>query len=178
MAADSHQPDTARSECHPALKAGLIRRLAEHFHRHNLHLVAAESCTGGWIGKLCSDVSGSSRWFEASIVTYSNQSKRTLLGVRADILSDCGAVSEETVLAMADGALKRVASANISVAVSGVAGPGGGTTGTPIGTVWIAWRCRGCKPMARCFHFLGNRDAVRFGATHAALSGLSDSRLL
>ncbi len=173
MLADRYRTDTVDSEHYLGLKTGLVR-LARYFCRHKLHLVAAESCTGGWIGKLCSDIAGSSRWFEASIVTYSNQSKCALLGVAADTLSDYGAVSKEVVLAMANGALERVASANISVAISGVAGPDGGTVQTPTGTVWIAWQRRGHEPASRRFHFHGTRDAVRFNATCAALSGLSD----
>ena len=177
MAANRYPPDTGNKARRRELEADLIR-LGEQFRKHGLLLVAAESCTGGWIGKLCSDITGSSRWFEASIVAYSNRSKHDLLGVATDTLSDCGAVSKEVVLAMADGALERVASANISVAVSGIAGPGGGTPRTPVGTVWVAWRRRGHESVSRRFHFQGDRDAVRFGAARAALSGLSDPRLL
>ncbi len=149
-----------------------LSRLIQWLEARRLRLAAAESCTGGWVGKLCSDRPGSSAWFEASLVTYGNDAKRALLGVGAGTLSRCGAVSEEVVLEMTAGVLERVPAADVAVAVSGVAGPSGGTPDKPAGTVWIAWCRRGEAPAARCFHFAGGRDAVRFAAAQAALTGL------
>ncbi len=151
-----------------------LSRLAEWLETRGLRLAAAESCTGGWVGKLCSDCAGSSAWFEASIVTYSDETKQALLGVGADTLFRCGAVSEAVVLEMTAGLLARVAPADVAVAVSGIAGPFGGGAAKPVGTVWIAWRQRGAEPAARRFHFEGGRDAVRFDAARSALAGLLD----
>lgn len=148
--------------------------MAECCRRQGLRLVVAESCTGGWIGKLCSDLAGSSRWFEASIVTYSDAAKSALLGISTDTLLRHGAVSSGVVLEMATGALERVATANVSIAVSGVAGPGSAIGRTlPPGSVWIAWCRRGDMPSARRFHFEGERSDVRFSAARAALAGLT-----
>ncbi len=152
----------------------VLTRLAERLESGGLRLAAAESCTGGWIGKLCSDRAGSSAWFEAAIVTYSNDAKQALLGVDADVLSRHGAVSAEVVSAMAAGTLERVALADVAVAVSGIAGPAGGLADKPVGTVWIAWCRRDAAPVARRFHFAGGRDAVRLAAAHSALAGLLD----
>lgn len=136
-----------------------------------LRLVAAESCTGGWIAKLITDVAGSSDWFERGFVTYSNEAKMELLGVAASLIHAHGAVSESTVLAMAEGALRH-SQGDLSVAVSGVAGPGGGTPAKPVGTVWLAWARRGGESRARRFQFDGDRDAVRRQAVAAALAGV------
>jgi nicotinamide-nucleotide amidase len=134
-------------------------------------LMTAESCTGGWIAKICTDLPGSSGWFEQGFVTYSNRAKETMLGVSAETLSEHGAVSEAVVLEMAAGALEH-GNGNLAVAISGIAGPGGGTHFKPLGTVWIAWQQKGSAATARRFHFDGDRAAVRFQAVEAALEGL------
>lgn len=135
-------------------------------------LATAESCTGGWLAKAMTDVPGSSRWFERGIVTYSNIAKMELLGVEASVLNREGAVSEATVRAMAQGVLAR-SHAQFAVAISGIAGPDGGTPEKPVGTVWLAWATS--QPPAtvtRLLHLDGDRDAVRRAAVIAALEGI------
>ena len=134
-------------------------------------LVTAESCTGGWIAKTVTDVAGSSDWFDCGLAAYSYEAKQRLLGVRAETLEHFGAVSRETVLEMVSGALVHSGS-TIAVAVTGIAGPGGGTDDKPVGTVWIAWKRRGGYPQAELFHFDGDREAVRRQTVAAALRGL------
>ena len=108
-------------------------KLGRALHVRGWRLAAAESCTGGWIAKVLTDVAGSSQWFDGGVVAYSNAAKTALLGVSSDVLAAHGAVSEETVRAMAEGARSRF-SADLAVAVSGIAGPGGGTADKPVGT--------------------------------------------
>ncbi len=133
-------------------------------------LATAESCTGGWVAKVLTDQAGSSAWFAGGIVSYSNAAKMRLLGVRAGTLEQHGAVSEATVLEMAAGALRSF-EAHYAVAVSGIAGPDGGTREKPVGTVWIGWAGPdGAR--ARRFVFPGKREAVRWEAVQAALAGL------
>lgn len=134
-------------------------------------LVTAESCTGGWIAKTVTDVAGSSDWFDCGLAAYSYEAKQRLLGVRAETLEHFGAVSRETVVEMVSGALVHSGS-TIAVAVTGIAGPGGGTDDKPVGTVWIAWKRRGGYPQAELFHFDGDREAVRRQTVAAALRGL------
>lgn len=136
-------------------------------------MVTAESCSGGWIAKILTDVAGSSEWFEAGMVAYSYEAKQGLLGVRPETLMRHGAVSEETALEMVSGALIH-SGATLAVAVTGIAGPGGGTPEKPVGTVWIAWKRRGGYPRARRFHFDGDREAVRRQTVEAALDGLAE----
>lgn len=136
-------------------------------------LVTAESCTGGWIAKTVTDVSGSSGWFDCGIVAYSYEAKQGLLGVRPETLIRHGAVSEETVLEMVSGALIH-SGAGVGVAVTGIAGPSGGTADKPVGTVWIAWKRRGGYPVMKQFRFDGDRDDVRRQTVAAALSGLGE----
>lgn len=138
--------------------------------RH-LMLATAESCTGGWIAKMITDIPGCSSWFDCGIAAYSYEAKQALLGVRPETLTDHGAVSRETVLEMVSGALV-TSGASIAVAVTGIAGPTGGLPGKPIGTVWIGWKRRGGYPKAELFHFDGDRDAVRRQTVAAALRGL------
>jgi nicotinamide-nucleotide amidase len=140
--------------------------------QRKLTLVTAESCTGGWIAKTLTDLPGSSAWFDAGVVTYSYEAKEALLGVNPRTLEHAGAVSEETVLEMVSGALARFG-AGVAVAVTGIAGPSGGTPGKPVGTVWIGWKRRGGYGHARLFHFPGDREAVRRQTVAAALIGLS-----
>lgn len=134
-------------------------------------LVTAESCTGGWIAKAVTDVPGSSAWFDCGMAAYSYEAKQALLGVRPQTLETHGAVSRETVVEMVSGALVH-SGASVAVAVTGIAGPGGGTEDKPVGTVWIAWKRRGGYPVAELFHFDGDRDAVRRQTVAAALRGL------
>jgi len=133
-------------------------------------LSSAESCTGGWVAKCCTDIAGSSTWFERGVVTYSNQSKQELLNVKADTLEQFGAVSEQIALEMAQGCLTQ-SSANISLSITGIAGPDGGSKEKPIGTVWIAWATN-FSAKATLYHFSGNRDAIRRQAVYTALSGI------
>ena len=147
-------------------------------------LTTAESCTGGWAAKLMTDMAGSSAWFERGFVTYTNISKQELLGVDAQILQDNGAVSEAVVRSMAQGALER-SQAKISLAVSGVAGPGGGSDEKPVGTVWFAWgwqqdgqhcgnlACSGACLCSEQKMFIGDRDAIRRQAVAHALTGVT-----
>ena len=149
----------------------LVINLAEALLSKRLIMATAESCTGGWIAQSLTALAGSSRWFDTGFVTYSNDAKHNLLEV-PDSYFDFdgpGAVSEETVLAMAQGAVSK-SRANVAVAVSGVAGPDGGTDEKPVGTVWIAWQWED-KSFARCFHFSGDREAVRYATVVAALEG-------
>jgi len=134
-------------------------------------LATAESCTGGWIAKTVTDVAGSSAWFDCGITAYSYEAKEALLGVRPETLLKHGAVSEETALEMVSGALTH-SGASVAVAVTGIAGPGGGMPDKPVGTVWIAWKRRGHYPTMKCFHFDGDRDDVRRATVAKALEGL------
>ncbi|HET7608939.1 MAG TPA: CinA family protein [Gammaproteobacteria bacterium] len=124
-----------------------------------LRVATAESCTGGWIAKALTDVAGSSQWFEGGVVAYSNAAKISLLGVASGVLAANGAVSEETVRAMAEGARSRFA-ADFAVAVSGIAGPDGGSADKPVGTVHFAWAAPGGTTAARRI-FAGDRETVR-----------------
>jgi nicotinamide-nucleotide amidase len=154
--------------------AELGRRLGERLAAAGHRIATAESCTGGWIAKALTDVPGSSRWFGTGIVCYGNDAKTALLGVTVADLSHHGAVSEAVVRAMARGVLER-ATAEVSVAVSGIAGPDGGTPAKPVGTVWLAWATRasdGVRVTSRLHHFGGDREAVRRQAVAAALSGV------
>ncbi len=150
----------------------MVEVLAVRLQASRKMLACAESCTGGWIAKVLTDMPGSSAWFDRGFVTYSNLAKQEMLGVSRQTLDDCGAVSRETVLEMARGALAHSA-ADYSVAVSGIAGPGGGSPDKPVGTVWIAWAGEGFAE-AVCEHFQGDREAVRAATVRTALQGLLD----
>ncbi|HCK81263.1 MAG TPA: nicotinamide-nucleotide amidase [Candidatus Competibacter sp.] len=140
----------------------------------NARLATAESCTGGWIAKVITDVPGSSGWFDRGFVSYSNAAKIDLLGVRESTLARHGAVSAETVAEMAVGALQR-SLATVAVAVSGIAGPDGGTPDKPVGTVYLAWASAdGSPPRIERRHFSGDRDAVRRQTVAVALQGILD----
>lgn len=136
-----------------------------------LRVVTAESCTGGWIGKALTDIAGSSDWVEGGFISYSNRCKQQMLGVDPALLSAHGAVSEPVVKAMAIGALART-DADLSVAVSGVAGPGGGSADKPIGLVWFAWARADDEVRAEAMRFSGDREAIRLQAVAFALQGL------
>lgn len=149
----------------------LAEQVAVETLRHRMMLVTAESCTGGWIAKALTDLPGSSAWFDAGVVTYSYGAKEALLGVNPRTLERTGAVSEETVLEMVSGALARFGT-GIAVAVTGIAGPSGGTPEKPVGTVWIGWKRRGGYAHARLFQFPGDREAIRRQTVAAALIGV------
>jgi nicotinamide-nucleotide amidase len=151
----------------------LVGRVAEALLARGEMLATAESCTGGLIAKLATDLAGSSRWFERGIVSYSNAAKQELLGVPGATIVAHGAVSAATVLAMAEGLLARAPVA-WTVSVSGIAGPDGGTADKPVGMVWIAWAGKSVSPAASRFQFAGDREAVRAAAAAAALRGLLD----
>ena len=140
--------------------------------RVNRHMVCtAESCTGGWIAKMITDIPGCSDWFDCGLAAYSYEAKQALLGVRQETLMQHGAVSRETVLEMVSGALI-TSGATLAVAVTGIAGPTGGTAEKPVGVVWVGWKRRGRYPIAEPFHFLGDREAIRRQTVAAALRGL------
>jgi len=141
-------------------------------HERGLKLVLAESCTGGLLGSRITDVTGSSDYFLGSVVAYAYETKAALLGVSWDTLNTKGAVSRETVLEMARG-VRNVMKADISVAVSGIAGPGGGTAEKPVGTTWIGLVATDGE-LARVFHFSGDREENKVMAVDAALKLLLD----
>jgi len=149
-----------------------VSRLAEALLARGLSMAAAESCTGGWIAKCCTDRAGRSAWFERGFVTYSNAANTDLLDVDPGLLEREGAVSEAVARAMAEGAVRRSA-ADVALAVTGIAGPDGGTPGKPVGTVWFAWADREAVS-AECVRFSGDRDAVRRQSVRHALEGLLD----
>ena len=134
-------------------------------------LAAAESCTGGWVAQAVTSVSGSSDWFERGFVTYSNDAKREMLGVRAETLDRFGAVSEETAREMALGALA-ASRAQLAVAITGVAGPTGGTPAKPVGMVCLAWASQEGAVDTVTKHFIGNREEVRRQSVICALQGV------
>lgn len=136
-------------------------------------LATAESCTGGWVAKVCTDLAGSSGWFERGLVTYSNASKQELLDVSAQTLDQYGAVSEQTVQEMVRGILRH-SHAQWGLAISGIAGPDGGSASKPIGTIWIAWAGPGGWLVKRSYWFDGERDEVRRQAVETALRVLCD----
>ena len=149
----------------------LSQQLGEVLTNSGQVLAVSESCTGGWIAKALTDVPGSSGWFDRGFVTYSNRSKQEMLGVAEETLHDQGAVSEKTVREMAVGTLKH-SGADVSVAVSGIAGPGGGSADKPVGTVWFAWASRKGGVLSQRELFSGDREAVRRQSVEKALSGI------
>lgn len=148
----------------------LAAELGRHLQTLNAHVTTAESCTGGGIAEAITRIAGSSAWFEAGFVTYSNQQKTRQLDVPQALFSQVGAVSREVVEAMVRGAQAH-SDARFAVAVSGVAGPGGGSPEKPVGTVWLAWGV-GDEVTAECRRFPGDRDEVRRQTVIAALEGL------
>ena len=180
-----------------ALVTADVALLGDALRARGWHLATAESCTGGLIAAACTDQAGSSDWFDCGFVSYSNAAKTDLLGVPAALIAEHGAVSQAVALAMASGALARC-NADLAVAVTGVAGPTGGSADKPVGTVWLAWAWRaaradaggaggaggaGCSAVgaahsthtdAVCQHFLGDRAAVRQATVACAVQGLLD----
>jgi nicotinamide-nucleotide amidase len=137
-------------------------------------LVTAESCTGGWVAEAVTMVPGSSEWFERGFITYTDLAKQQMLGVQTATLQAHGAVSEPTVREMVAGALAR-SPGHVALAVSGVAGPSGGTPAKPVGMVCLGWGLRGREPICVTRHFPGDREAVRRLAVMAALEGLIEA---
>ena len=151
--------------------AVLSREVAERLLSAKRRLATAESCTGGWIAKLCTDIAGSSDWFECGFVCYSNAAKTRDLGVPEKLIESEGAVSDAVVRAMAEGAIERT-DANVGIAVSGIAGPSGAVPGKPVGTVWLAWGGAG-RIDAERLQLDGDRTAVRLASVAAALRRLT-----
>jgi nicotinamide-nucleotide amidase len=154
------------------LAAALVEELTE----SGKAVATAESCTGGWVAKAITDVAGSSAVFGYGIVSYSNGAKESIIGVRNQTLEDHGAVSSEVVEEMAKGTL-RLSGADIAVAVSGVAGPAGGTKEKPVGMVWFGWAVRdGANALVdtRCEQFTGDRELVREASVAYALQGVRE----
>lgn len=151
----------------------LARQVGEALRQREARLVTAESCTGGWVAKEVTAIPGSSAWFDMGFVTYSNGAKQALLGVRAETLETQGAVSEATVAEMAAGALAR-SGADLALAISGIAGPGGGSPDKPVGLVCLGWATRDGRLRTVSTHFPGDREAVRVQAVACALQGALD----
>ena len=151
----------------------LAKRVGARLKEKGLLLATAESCTGGWVAQVVTSVSGSSEWFDRGFVTYSNEAKREMIGVRAETLDRHGAVSEETAREMAAGALA-ASRAQIALAITGVAGPTGGTAQKPVGMVCCAWAVRGGAVDATTKHFAGDREAVRRQSVELGLRGVLD----
>lgn len=149
----------------------LAEQLGQILKRREVMLATAESCTGGWVAREITSVPGSSHWFDRGFVTYTNLSKQEMLGVSAETLAQHGAVSEATVREMATGALRH-SQARLAVAISGIAGPGGGTDDKPVGTVCLAWADREGALQSCTEHFEGDREQVREQAVARALRGL------
>ena len=134
-------------------------------------VTTAESCTGGGIAQAITDIAGSSQWFSHGFVTYSNQAKQQLLAVPESLFLEHGAVSQAVAEAMVEGAIN-TANADLGVAVSGVAGPGGGSQEKPVGTVWIAWKLKNNPVKSRCYLFSGNRKNIRNQSVTESLTAL------
>ncbi len=148
----------------------LATELGQMLMQRNWRISTAESCTGGLVSAALTNVDGSSGWFEYGVVSYANQAKEQLLGVKPEVIAQHGAVSEQVVRAMATGA-RNLSESDVAIAVSGVAGPGGGTVLKPVGTIWIGWAVPGDIVHAQDFLFSGDRYAVRQSAVDAALRG-------
>lgn len=149
----------------------LVAELASELQAKSLSIATAESCTGGWLAKCCTDLPGSSNWFDRGFIPYSNQAKKDCLSVTTKTLNHFGAVSEQTALEMAKGALKH-SRANLSVAITGIAGPDGGTLSKPVGTVWFAWATSPQHAEAALHTFSGDREMIRKQAVVTAINGI------
>ncbi len=151
----------------------LIKNIGLYLLRRNEFLVTAESCTGGWIAKSLTDVSGSSQWFDRGFITYSNASKVEMLNVNASVIEKHGAVSEQVAVEMAAGALKNSHS-TYSLSVTGIAGPSGGSVEKPVGMVCFGWGKKGEPIQAETRVFEGNRDEIRYKTVEYVLRGFCD----
>jgi len=152
------------------LLAARVTELAAQLEARHLKLSCAESCTGGWLAKCLTDRPGSSAWFEFGFITYGDNAKQTLLGVHPATLAAHGAVSQQVAQEMASGA-RRVSGADLAVAITGIAGPAGGSADKPVGTVWLAWAGPEGLLGAELREFPGDRAAIRSQAVAAALDG-------
>lgn len=146
----------------------LLELLASRLRENGMRMATAESCTGGWIAKVITDLPGSSDWFECGIVSYSNASKQKLLSVSANTIESYGAVSEQTAREMVQGLFEKT-DADVGVSVSGIAGPGGGSADKPVGMVCFGFARRGGEIHTECLRFSGDREAVRLQSVKAAL---------
>lgn len=158
------------TDCDAEITA-LVRRIAAALAAKSARLAVAESCTGGWIAKALTDVPGSSAWFGFGLVAYSNEAKQSLLGVSAETIAFHGAVSEDVAEQMATGA-RLASAAEITVAVTGIAGPDGGSPEKPVGTVCLAWAGPGVQLLSTRRRFSGDRDSIRRQSVLAALDGV------
>ena len=152
-------------------RLSLVRQLSKLLLAAKVRCAVAESCTGGELAAILTELPGSSSWFECGFITYSNQAKTQMLNVPTALIEQFGAVSEPVITAMVEGALSH-SNASHSVAISGIAGPGGGSAEKPIGLVWIAWSHLSKPTIAEAFHFRGTRKAIREQAVTKALEGL------
>ena len=149
----------------------LARQVGVELTRQGLMLASAESCTGGWLGQVITSIPGSSAWYESGFITYTASSKQEMLGISTDTLKKYGAVSEQTAREMAHGAVTR-SSAQVAASITGIAGPGGGTTKKPVGMVCFAWVMKDNHMQSETRHFSGDREAVRQQSVAVALQGL------
>ena len=149
----------------------LSERIGQALNARGATVTTAESCTGGWVAKVITDIAGSSTWFERGFVTYSNEAKSQMIGVKPATLEQHGAVSEPVVVEMAIGAIK-AARADYAISISGIAGPDGGTATKPVGTVWFGFASATGEGITRCECFTGDRENVRRQATAYALQTL------
>jgi len=149
----------------------LSERIGQALNARGATVTTAESCTGGWVAKVITDIAGSSAWFERGFVTYSNEAKSQMIGVKPTTLEQHGAVSEPVVVEMAIGAIK-AARADYAISISGIAGPDGGTATKPVGTVWFGFASAAGEGITRCECFSGDRENVRRQATAYALQTL------
>lgn len=149
----------------------LIVQVADRLLAMQCSLAVAESCTGGWLSKVCTDLPGSSEWFDRGFVTYSNAAKQDMLSVHSNTIATYGAVSEQTVEQMVVGVIKHSRS-DYAIAISGVAGPGGGNEINPVGSVWFAWMKKGHMPKTSKQIFSGDREQVRKQSVEFALEEL------
>ena len=149
----------------------LVGRVANLLMAREARVAVAESCTGGWIAKVLTDKPGSSAWFEYGLVVYANEAKETLLAIEPGLLESSGAVSESVAERMA-ASVRAISNADIGVAVTGIAGPDGGTADKPVGTVWLAWDGPGRRSSTRLAEFSGDRESIRRQTVSAALAGV------
>jgi len=151
----------------------LARAVSQELKRQGLMIVTAESCTGGWAAQMLTSIAGSSEWFDRGFVAYTNLSKREMLGVKTTILSRFGAVSEQAARAMAEGALAH-SHAQVALAITGIAGPSGGTPEKPVGTVCFAWAGKKRDTRSRRELFAGDREGIRRQSVLVGLQGALD----
>jgi nicotinamide-nucleotide amidase len=151
--------------------SALVQELGKQCLEHNMFVACAESCTGGWLSHAIVSEAGTSQWFDCGLVTYSNESKQKMLGVEKKTLDFYGAVSKEVAQDMVQGLLQ-MTGADLTVSITGIAGPDGGSDDKPVGTVWLAWATRKGKMQTAHHVFSGDRTAIREQAVRVALEGL------